>query len=74
MSTMHVKFPTKKAFKAAVAANPSRIYLDDPSIFTDNSGSLPEVVAKLGTAYVTNHPKRSWFANIRKVGETYKVE
>lgn len=69
-------YPSKKAFKAAVEADASSVYLDDPSIFDPVSGDVASVVEAKGIVFVTNHPKRSWYANVRKRadGQGYKVE
>lgn len=57
-------YPTKKAFKEAVRNNPDAVYVDDPSPFNPVSGSVREVVVKRRMFTVTNHPKRSWFAQV----------
>lgn len=69
-------YPTKKAFKEAVKANPEKVYLDDPSMFDPVSGSVAVVMARKGMVTVTNHPKRSWFACIKRNEKdlTFKVE
>lgn len=59
-------YPTKKAFKEAVATNPNKVYISDPSIFDPVSGPIMAVVEAKGTIYVTNHPKRSWYANVKQ--------
>lgn len=58
------KYPSKKAFKEAVAADPAHVYVDDPSIFDPVSGSVSYVVSRKQDFTVTNHPKRSWFARV----------
>ena len=58
------RFPTKKAFKEAVEKDPARVFLDDPAIVNPLSGSVQHVVAIRGSVTVTNHPRRSWFANV----------
>lgn len=62
-----VKYKTKKAFKEAVAADPSVVYIDDPSIFNPMSGYITDVVPKDNSRIVTvtNHPKRSWFSQVK---------
>lgn len=71
-----VNFPTKKAFREAVARDASRIWVNDPSIFPGAcSGYLPEVIKTLGHFTCTNHPKRSWFARVSGAANgTFKVE
>lgn len=67
------KYPTKKAFREAVAKDPSRVYLEDPSIFNPCSGSVKIVTENRDSITVTNHPKRSWFAAIRVVKGVIRV-
>lgn len=59
-----MRYKSKKAFREAVALDPSRVYLDDPSLFNPVSGSVEDIVKVLGSFAVTNHPKRSWFAAV----------
>lgn len=71
-------FPTKKAFKEAVdtGENP---YLEDPSIFSPVSGRVSNILTWMNEAgktpviYVTNHPKRSWFAEVKLVKGKVRV-
>ena len=58
-------YPSKKSLIAAIKADPSKVYLDDPSIFSPVSGYVSEIIAKKGYITVTNHPKRSWFAEVK---------
>lgn len=67
-------YPTKKAFKEAVKVDPSRVYLDDPSMFNPVSGSVADIMGKVNMVTVTNHPKRSWFACIKANNGAIKVE
>ncbi len=61
------RFASKKAFKEAVAADPSKVFVDDPSIFAGAcSGSVEHVLNTAGSFTVTNHPKRTWFAAVNK--------
>ena len=64
--TCIVSYPTKKAFKAAVAAQGPAINIEDPSIFAPYYGPLSQHpdIAKGKSICVTNHPKRSWFASV----------
>jgi len=64
-----VQFPTKKAFKEAVEKDPTQVYVSDPAVVGAVSGRVPTVLAILqsrgeGGFDVTNHPKRSWYANV----------
>ena len=71
--TCIVEFPSKKAFKEAVADEPVHVHVYDPSIFNERRFNLTDMA--IGeTIYVTNHPKRSWFAQVRRTGsEAWKV-
>jgi hypothetical protein len=69
-----VDFPTKKAFKAAVEANASDVWLEDPAIVGACSGFIRWVLKQKGSITVTNHPKRSWFAAVSQVGDRIKIE
>jgi hypothetical protein len=70
--TCIVQFPTKKAFRERVASAPERVYIDDPSIFNPRGFSAAEM--KPGQREtVTNHPKRSWFAQIVRTADGFKV-
>ncbi len=57
-------FKTKKHFKAAIAEDPDRVFVDDPSMFNPISGSVLSVSRQMRSFTVTNHPKRSWFARV----------
>lgn len=59
------RLTTKAAFKAAVAENPDAVFVDDPSLFNPVSGSVTHVLAVHGSFTVTNHPKRTWFAQVK---------
>lgn len=71
------RYPTKKAFREAVLRG-TEVYCEDPSIFSpkayylnggENNGDLQEG----GSFVVTNHPKRSWFAQVERIGGKLKV-
>ena len=66
-------YPTKKAFKEAVARDLRAVYVDDPSIFNPRSGSVADVLTA-GEFTVTNHPKRSWFARVYRKAGTVRVD
>lgn len=56
--------PTKKSFREAIATNPAKVYLSDPAIINPISGRLDHILAERSPVYVTNHPKRSWYAQV----------
>lgn len=66
------KYPTKTAFKKAIRRGEDP-YLIDPSIYNPRSGRVSELVDEFDRIYVTNHPKRSWFANIRQSKRTGRI-
>lgn len=59
-----IKYPTKKALREAVAAG-EIVSFEDPSIFNPRWFTT-YTMAKGTTEVVTNHPKRSWFAQVTK--------
>ena len=66
-------FPTKKSFKESVARGDNP-FCEDPSIFPDAcSGLVSEILAQKQYFTVTNHPKRSWFAQVEKINGKVKV-
>lgn len=67
-----IRFKTKKAFKEAIKAGED-IYLSDPSFIYPNSGRISEILNEDKNVYVTNHPKRSWFACLRISKRTGKI-
>jgi len=60
------RYKSKKDFKLAVASNPEKVWLDDPDMFNPVSGNVKTVIAQKGSITVTNHPKRSWFACVKR--------
>ncbi len=58
------KYPTKKSLKEAIKNDPNSVELVDPSMFNAVSGTVPEILEQKNPFTVTNHPKRSWFAEI----------
>lgn len=67
-------FKTKKAFKEAAEARPDEVYCDDPSIFPGSlSGSVSTILKSKDFFTVTNHPKRSWFAQVEMRNGKVKV-
>lgn len=65
---------TKKALKELVAATHGmQPLIDEPNIVNPRS-FYPAQMAIGESCYVTNHPKRSWFAEIKRTGaNTFKV-
>lgn len=58
---------TKKQLKELAAQGMlGRVFLHDPSIINPDSGGATCLVDRHGSVFVTNHPKRSWFAEITK--------
>ena len=66
-----VKFETKKALKEAVKNNED-FFINDPSMFNPTSCYASQLKNNDGIC-VTNHPKRSWFATIKKINGMLKV-
>lgn len=76
--TMIVQYPTKKAFKEAVAADPRAVSVEDPSLMPSWCKYGPSFTLdtlRVGDSItVTNHPKRSWFAQVTRESElAFKV-
>jgi len=67
-------FPTKKALRLWVMKDPELVEIVDPSIVSPRRFIASHL--KLGEeVVVTNHPKRSWFAQVgRKVDGTLYVK
>jgi len=63
------QFPTKKAFREAVEKDPDKVFVTDPAVVNPVSGRVSVVLAALASRGegldVTNHPKRSWYANVQ---------
>lgn len=58
-------YPSKKALAAAVAERPGHVWITDPSIFPGSRGDfIAEALQPGESVCVTNHPKRSWFAQV----------
>jgi len=66
-------YKSKKAFKEAVAKAADLVEVYDPSIFNPMSGNVYDVAKAKGMFTVTNHPKRSWFAQVNYVNGKVKV-
>jgi hypothetical protein len=68
--TCIVDYPTKKAFREALAVQGPALRIEDPSIYWPYCGAIaahPDIAAGLAIT-VTNHPKRSWFASVCPAG------
>jgi len=61
--TCIVDYKTKKAFREAVMADPGKVWIDDPSIFRPWTKAAVDLESG-EEVVVTNHPKRSWFAQV----------
>ena len=59
------KYPSKKKLKEAIKEDPTKVYLEDPSIVGNFSGMVSDIMKHKSPITVTNHPKRSWFAEIK---------
>jgi hypothetical protein len=73
--TCIANFKTKKAFKEACDSSPYP-YIEDPSIFSPWDGPIdrhPALACDGGYITVTNHPKRSWFAMVKRSSGGLKV-
>lgn len=65
---------TKKELRALLASTPSKVSIEDPSIFAPRF-LLASTMVVGQSEVVTNHPKRSWFAKItRKSERCWEVE
>ena len=68
-----VNFPTKKALKEAIANDADSVFFSDPSIINPVSGTAQTILGQRDSFTVTNHPKRSWFAEVKRVKGEIKV-
>lgn len=64
------RFKTKKALKEAIESGAS-VFLNDPSVFDPVSGQYDHILETMeargrSSFVVTNHPKRSWFAEVTR--------
>ena len=67
-----VNFKTKKDFKQALNNN-ELILMENPSMFAPFTGILQEYMKDNKLETFTNHPKRSWFAQVKNVNGVLKV-
>jgi len=56
-------YPSKKVLRECALKAPASVWIEDPSIFNPRSFSAASIPPGR-TEVVTNHPKRSWFAQI----------
>jgi hypothetical protein len=70
--TCIVELPSKKALRERIATAPERVYITDPSIFKPRYFTASEMTIGQREV-VTNHPKRSWFAQITRTATGFKV-
>lgn len=74
---MIANYKTKKQFREAVEKDASNVLIIDPSIYQPVNGGQPFPVSALESddkIYVTNHPKRSWYAEVYKKAERVVVK
>lgn len=79
MTMIVTGFASKKSLKEAVAACPQEVLITDPALMPEwrKYGEVFRASAiKIGdSVVVTNHPKRSWFAEITRIdANTVKVK
>lgn len=68
-------FDTKRAFRYAVGQHPHQVFVKNPAPFEPFYGSLSHAMRTREMITVTNHPKRSWFAQVtRRPDGSIKVE
>ena len=73
--TCIASYKTKMAFKKAVDDSLQTL-ITDPSIVDYYHGRIdthPALQVDGGYITVTNHPRRSWFAKVKRVGTELKV-
>ncbi len=70
--TCIVQFSKKSDLINAIKADPKKVTIEDPSIFNPRLFTAAEIQPG-ETIYVTNHPKRSWFAQIKRTDKGLKV-
>jgi len=56
-------FKTKKSFKEALDEGQDP-FVFDPSIINPVSGPVSSVLSRKGSFTITNHPRRSWCAEV----------
>lgn len=63
MTCIVTRYPTKKSLKEAVARSPASVLIEDPSIVNPRMFTAADILPG-ELVFVTNHPKRSWFAQV----------
>jgi hypothetical protein len=74
--TCTVRHATKKAFREAVAADPSRVLITDPSLFkpfNNGDGFATDMAVGQRLCIAGPAPARKWFANITRTATGFKV-
>jgi len=64
-------FPSKKALKEHLAAG-ANVNIYDPTIFNERRFTARDMAVG-EVVVVTNHPKRSWYAQIKRTEDGFKV-
>ena len=66
---------SKKELRKLLEANPMAVWLENPSVFEPNPFAGPATELPCGARIVvTNHPRRSWFAEIHRLPDgTFRV-
>jgi len=64
----------KRELKTIVVAGGGDVMIADPSIVNPWEGTLREYIKLNGECFLTNHPKRSWFAKVSMKNGKLKVE
>jgi hypothetical protein len=68
-------YPTKKALRLWVLKDPEVVIIENPSIFTTLNYFPASSIGPGQEFVVTNHPRRSWFAQVgRKADGTLYVK
>jgi hypothetical protein len=65
---------TKRELKMILDNPDGDVMIEDPSIMAPFTGRLSEYIDRHGECYLTNHPKRSWFARVTRKNGKLKVE
>ena len=65
---------TKRILKDMMEDDPHSIYFRDPSIFPYAWSDYGDQMQVGQVIFCTNHPKRSWFAEVRRTAEGFEVK
>lgn len=69
---VHPSYKHKKLLKEALAKG-DRVSFEDPSVFSPRS--YDSITMPVGTTITcTNHPKRSWFASVKRKAGGWEVK